>query len=273
MSHNEISVTAYFTLGGRIDDNKSPRPACGDYLAEKFLDKESAPLCDQFKEFATPNKANNVRHGIIDKAVQEELSKNPKTRVVVIGCGFDTRAFRLKGGRFIELDEPAIIDKKNQVLPIAECPNELVRLPIRFKEQDLEEILSKYSSGEKTIVIVEGVFFFLKNEQKFRLIDVLKKTFPCHFLYCDLMTNRFFHKMVQPLHNKFVSLGTRYYDLQDVPANQFLERGYIVMNVTSITRRVVDLGLFPLIPSLFVRVSKMMQQGYQVFQLGYGIKK
>jgi O-methyltransferase involved in polyketide biosynthesis len=43
---------------------------------------------------------------IIDDLLREELVANPNLTVVIIGAGFDTRAFRLQGGTWIELDEP-----------------------------------------------------------------------------------------------------------------------------------------------------------------------
>jgi O-methyltransferase involved in polyketide biosynthesis len=52
------------------------------------------------------------RHQIIDELLQEQLQKNERQKIFIIGAGFDSRAYRLKGGEWVELDEPEIIIEK-----------------------------------------------------------------------------------------------------------------------------------------------------------------
>jgi len=56
---------------------------------------------------------------LIDQAVRARLQANPDTLVVLVGAGFDSRAFRIPGGRWIEIDEAPIIERKNAVAPVA----------------------------------------------------------------------------------------------------------------------------------------------------------
>lgn len=154
---NPISRTAYYTLGVRAHDASLPKPLCGDSLAASFMNAEAESVWDQFKDFSKPNASNATRHAIIDEHLSTELAADPKARVVVVGAGFDTRAFRLKGGHWIEVDEPAIITYKEARLPAASAPNPLTRVPISFSHESLTERLAAHSGKETTHVVIEGV--------------------------------------------------------------------------------------------------------------------
>jgi hypothetical protein len=62
---------------------------------------EAWSIFESFRGFHAPNSTGSP----------------PGDWVVVIGAGFDTRAFRLCGGRWVELDEPALITLKEAHLP------------------------------------------------------------------------------------------------------------------------------------------------------------
>ena len=101
---NPISRTAYYTLAVRNWDAAQPRPMCGDSLARSFMNPEAEGVWQQFKRYHRANASNAARHAIIDEHLSTVLEARPQARVIIIGAGFDTRAFRLKGGRWIEVD-------------------------------------------------------------------------------------------------------------------------------------------------------------------------
>ena len=57
---------------------------------------------------------------------------------MIICAGFDTRAFRLPGGCWVELDEPALLAPKEAELPARSAPNPRTRVAI-------ESAFSRYS--------------------------------------------------------------------------------------------------------------------------------
>ena len=120
---NPISKTAYYTLGARAWDAALPKPVCGDNLASTFMNEEAEAVWAEFKDFVRPNTSNAARHIIIDQDLQNELRAAPDSQVIIIGAGFDTRAFRLKDGRWIEIDDQAIIEYKERKLPASTAPN------------------------------------------------------------------------------------------------------------------------------------------------------
>src|SRR5688572_18094197 len=136
---NPISRTAYYTLGVRNWDAAQPKPMCGDSLARSFMNPEAEEVWQQFKRYHRANASNAARHAIIDEHLKTVLEAQPHSQVNVIGAGFDTRAFRLKGGRWIEVDEPAIFTYKESKLPVARAPNPLTRVPVAFSRESLAE--------------------------------------------------------------------------------------------------------------------------------------
>src|SRR5688572_25697162 len=122
---NPISDTAYYGCGIRMLDAQRRRPVCNDVYAERFMDERGRKILQRFGVEPNPNMANVSRHRHIDDELRRRLKADPTLRVVLIGCGFDSRAFRLTGGEWLELDEPPLIAYKNAKLPVKECANSL----------------------------------------------------------------------------------------------------------------------------------------------------
>jgi methyltransferase (TIGR00027 family) len=89
--------------------------------------------------------------------------------VVVLGAGFDSRAYRFRdshpGLRFFEVDLPDTIEaKKKRVAAIFGAVPDYVRYaPIDFNIQRLEDVLPPlgYDPGQRTFFILEGVVMFV----------------------------------------------------------------------------------------------------------------
>src|SRR5689334_12990369 len=97
---NPISRTAYYTLAVRAADAASAKPIGRDTFAKVFMNDAAQQVWEEFKSFRPANGSNAARHVMIDDHVQRALDRDPAAPVVIIGAGFDTRAFRLKGGRW-----------------------------------------------------------------------------------------------------------------------------------------------------------------------------
>src|SRR5690349_16352972 len=127
-----ISRTAFYCCGVRMLDAESLSPLCGDNLARLFMNEEALNFLEEFKDETGPNLGNVTRHRLIDDHLRQELLDNQALRIIIIGAGFDTRAYRLKGGSWVELDEPQVITYKDERLPVSESRNPLQRIPIDF---------------------------------------------------------------------------------------------------------------------------------------------
>ncbi|RKH74140.1 class I SAM-dependent methyltransferase [Corallococcus interemptor] len=263
---NAISKTAYYTLACRAEDARKPRPLCNDTFAFRFMDDEARQVWARFQSFDRPNASNAARHQIIDALVQEELDREPNARVVVLGAGFDTRAYRLHGGRWLEVDEPAILTHKDAKLPVTEAKNPLERLPIDFASESLAQKLEPYRDARRTHVIIEGVLMYLSTAQRRDMLAVLRDVFPHHAVYCDLMRESFQREYSRDLHAVLASMGASFQDMSDTPESVFLETGYSAVSSTSVPLRALELA-GKRVPAFIVRrFMQPVRDGYRIWK-------
>lgn len=235
-----ISLTAFYCCGIRMWDAERDHPICGDVYAKTFMNEDGRRVLEQFKDATRPNNSNIARARIIDDLLREELLAHPDLRVVIIGAGFDSRAYRLKGGSWTELDEPQVIAYKNERLPVSACENQLQRIPIDFANESLEEKLTSIAGNGPVVVVVEGVFMYLEKETTRQMLRTLRKVFPKHRLICDLMTRKFFQKYGGSIREKLEGLGATIKLSTDDPEVLFLNSGYERVNQISIVEKSME---------------------------------
>ena len=108
------------------------------------------------------------RTRFIDEALERAV-KNGATQVVILGAGFDTRAYRfgelLKHSRVIEVDAaPTQAYKKRRIREVLrDLPRNLAYCAIDFAKDDLMDGLRRvgFERDEKTFYIWEGVCMYL----------------------------------------------------------------------------------------------------------------
>jgi methyltransferase (TIGR00027 family) len=103
----------------------------------------------------------------IDDALVEALARNIR-QVVILGAGFDCRAFRipeLRGARIFEVDHPQTFATKRARLAqfIEQEPTSLRFVQIDFNRQSLKEVLrgAGFDPAERSIFLWEGVTNYL----------------------------------------------------------------------------------------------------------------
>lgn len=222
---NPISDTAYYGCGIRMLDAQSRRPVCNDVYAQRFMDHRGQELMRRFGAEPRPNLANVARHRYIDDELRRRLAADSSLRIVLIGCGFDSRAFRLAGGEWIELDEPPLIEEKNAKLPVASCANRLVRIPIEFATETLESKLASHSKESATLVVLEGISMYLPSTALERSLRELRKLFPKHEVIADLMTRDFADTHGRRFKEIITEIGVNF-DPPSEPAKPFVRAGY-----------------------------------------------
>lgn len=232
---NPISRTAYYTLGVRAADAAKPKPILGDTFAQKFMNDDAKALWEEFKSFTKANGSNAARHAMIDEHLRPALAADPQATIVIIGAGFDTRAFRHRGGHWFEVDEPEILTYKEGRLPAASAPNPLRRLAIDFGRESLADKLAMITAPSSVHIIIEGVLMYLTREQRLSLLRTISERFPHHTVYCDLMRKRFFNERVRDVHEKIVGMGATFTDMEEAPERLFTDNGYAMVDSASAT--------------------------------------
>ena len=176
----EVSTTAVIVCEFRAIAAQHPDPKLRnpDKLADKLCERSSAlprayPEARAFIDNSGTIFAGyflvNARTLYIDAAL-ERAAADGATQVVVLGAGFDSRAYRFRDThpqlRFFEVDLPATIEsKKNRLVTIyGEVPAYVRYAPIDFDRQTLEEVLPAlgYDAKQKTFFIWEGVTMYVQ---------------------------------------------------------------------------------------------------------------
>jgi methyltransferase (TIGR00027 family) len=270
--NNPVSKTAYYTLACRFWDSQTSNPVCHDTLAYLFMNEEAGKIAEGFKALEKPNASIVVRHRIISELVDKELGKNSSLQIINIGCGFDTRPFKHRSGQWIEVDEPAVIASKNRSLPPSETKNKLTRIAIEFARESLQEKLSPFKSGEKVVVIAEGVTMYLEEAEQDSFVHTLQELFPRHILLCDVMSLAFSQKYSQQLHQQINTLGASFKAIYENPQAIFHKAGYQTYRRISAPLRSAELGSVN-IPSWLIRYfMPVLRNGLCVYEFGYGIE-
>ncbi len=238
-----ISKTAFYSCGVRMEDAERNNSVCSDIYAKFFMNEDGQRILESFKDETSPNATIIARHRIIDDFLRRELVADPDLCVLLIGAGFDSRAFRLDGGKWLELDEPQIIKYKNERLPVANCRNGLHRIPIDFSTDSLEEKLSVFASNSPVVVVIEGVFSYLEEQMIKETLHTLRRLFPHHKLIGDLMNRQFFEEYGKTMHEKLSGLGADFKFTADEPEKIFIENGYNCLEKTSMVKKAIEFGL------------------------------
>jgi methyltransferase (TIGR00027 family) len=257
-----------------MEDAQSKHPVCNDTYAKVFMKNEGHEIFERFKPFKDAKISNATRHRIIDDLIREELKRDPESLVIIIGAGFDTRAYRFNGGIWIELDDPGLIEYKNECLPVSECTNPLHRIPHDMTGDSLSERLSQFSTGKPPVIIIEGVFIYLTEEAMSKLIKVLRELFPEHLLFCDLQTLRCFRQFNLKFQEVLKGFGAALCITSDSPENVFLSHGYRMREKISIlvkTTRYARLSARQLLIKLALNTFlRGVRDGYSIYCFEYG---
>jgi methyltransferase (TIGR00027 family) len=220
-----ISNTAFYCCGIRMRDAESPEPICGDRFAKLFMNEHGMEIFNRFGGQRGPTLSNVARARYIDDLLRERLAAHPALQVVLIGCGFDSRAFRLQGGSWFELDEPQLIAYKDERLPAAKAPNPLRRIAIDFERESLRDRLRPLAANASTVFVIEGVTMYVTADSLRATLAVLKSHFPGHQVIVDLMTQAFINTYGRTIKRIIGELGAEMIPGQ-VPALPFEQSGY-----------------------------------------------
>jgi methyltransferase (TIGR00027 family) len=138
-------------------------------------------LLNSMREKQMPGVIGNLlyRTKFIDEILKENINENIE-QVLILGAGFDTRAYRLEGIQdiiFYEVDCPETIFKKKERLKklYKDIPQNVNLLSIDFEENKLEEKMKKsnFNKNKKTLVIWEGVTQYIDKEALNNVLDYL----------------------------------------------------------------------------------------------------
>lgn len=237
-----VSKTAFMAARARVYDAASRKPLCGDYLASRYNDRIAHDIYNMLGETHDFSTGIAIRHGIIDEIVISEIEKDSNVSFVLVGAGLDTRAFRINGGEWFELDHESIITYKSSFFPDKEALNPLSRIEVDFSSGSLERGLRSINFKNKVIFIFEGVFMYLTSDEISRTLSIIRSVAPNHVLVCDIMRKECMSKYFDSLGKTLERLGATV-KLEESNQEEIVTcYGYRLEKRTSIVSRRFDLG-------------------------------
>lgn len=262
-----VSLTAFYTCAVRERDAARAAPVVGDRYAGRLMDDRGRALWARMRDLRIPALSIVARHRLIDDRLRALLAEDPGLRVVLLGAGFDSRAFRLAGGRWLEIDEPAVIAHKEARLPAADAPNPLQRIAVDFEHDSLADRLAPFRELRRAVVVMEGVLLYLDAAQQEATARALATLAPEVLLLADVMTPTFFRRAGHATHERLRELGAPFkVQSVDVPA-LWSRAGFVVAARHSIPAAMARLGLARIPGFLLATVLRWLRDGYVVLEM------
>ena len=182
MKQAQASKTATYVATMRAIGQRAPWvPGFNDPTAEVFMGKNyrkfEARLKARFGKFLAHKLESfwsslsinfQFRTVVLDLIIDQA---KPFDQLVILGAGYDGRAWRLESLRNVkvyEVDHPATqAVKKQAVKNLTQCAADVQLLPIDFTKDDLGECLDRAGLNKnlKTVWIWEGVVMYLTPDQ------------------------------------------------------------------------------------------------------------
>jgi methyltransferase (TIGR00027 family) len=175
----------------RAEDASRIRPVCGDTFAAKLVDDELRAKVRAAADTGNASASSVARHRLIDDALRRLLLSQPQRRVIVLGAGLDTRAFRLAGGRWWEFDDADVLTFKEQRLPAASAPNPLVRASVEPVDDPVPYPFARLAGNDDVAVVMEGLSMYQAPAALAATAEAIRSHLPHATLICDLMTPAF----------------------------------------------------------------------------------
>jgi O-methyltransferase involved in polyketide biosynthesis len=121
----------------------------------------------------------------LDAVTRDFMAEHPGGAVLQLGCGLDTRFWRVDDGRvdWYDLDMPPVVELRRQFFTEGERYH-----MIAASVTDLEWVDTVASGGRPVLVVAEGLLMYLDESDVRRLVLRLHETFPGCRLIADVFS-------------------------------------------------------------------------------------
>ena len=182
MKLTDVSKTAIATLRSHVLESQKNNPVINDPMAEYCLDNLVTLATEDektllFKRKLSLSLTNHIalRARKYDSITNEFISKNSPSIVVNLGCGFDTRYWRIDNTKceYIELDLPEIVEIKKEIMK-DRLTYELIGCSV-LDTSWIDRVISK--GNRNILLIAEGLFMFLPRRDAINLFKTFSEKF------------------------------------------------------------------------------------------------
>jgi methyltransferase (TIGR00027 family) len=188
-----VEETALLTLYARAIESQSENPILKDRKVENLveqldqvLQKQNSKMAERLRNRAIDPKLTvhlQLRAKKYDDYTLNFLERHPEAVIINIGCGLDTRFFRIDNGQcqFFDLDLPGMIQLKRQLIEELDRSHMIGQSVLDFEWMDPIAKLNR-----PALILAEGIFMYLPKEKVKEMVLELQKRFPDSELACEL---------------------------------------------------------------------------------------
>jgi O-methyltransferase involved in polyketide biosynthesis len=171
ISFTKEKETLLGTLYARALESHSADPILRDELAEEAIDR----IDYDFEHLKVDTRSIAMRAKQFDLWTQEFLEKHPDAIVLQLGCGLDSRVFRINPStnvNWYDIDFPEVIDLRRRLYP-ERAGYEIIGSSLADMEW-----LDKLPSDRPALILAEGVSMYLSADVMHALLKKLTQHFP-----------------------------------------------------------------------------------------------
>lgn len=181
-----VQETLLIPLAARAFETKAENHRIYDQRAVEIMEQ----IDYNFEKYRNKMSQEGViaRTIILDREVQKLLDAGQETVCISIGCGLDTRYDRLKHGRihWYNVDFPEVMELRAKLLQEDE---NIHLIGMSALNPHWAEEIRRAESGcsRKTIIIIEGMLMYLKQQEVEQLFDIIRKNFQGSVVLAEIM--------------------------------------------------------------------------------------
>jgi O-methyltransferase involved in polyketide biosynthesis len=171
-----VSETLLIPLHYRVEYSRDGETVFKDVTAERFHDAIDYDW-SKFQGHRLQRPAIAARTEIFDRLVKAFIDRHPDGLILNLGCGLDTRFYRLDNGMlaWIEIDLADVIAFREKLGEALSRRHRMLAASV-LSENWIDEI-GDYS-GKPVLLVAEGLFPYFSEEEHKRIFEYLARRFP-----------------------------------------------------------------------------------------------
>ena len=193
---NDVTETALITLRARVIASEREKPIIQDEMGVEILRKIRMLIPEDIQERLLDSKAppmldNHIaiRARKYDAYTREFLENHPEGLVVSLGCGLDTRYWRVSNSawKYVEVDLPEVIQAKKEILgdrmtyPVIGCSV--------LDDAWIKEVLA--FQNQNVLFLAEGLFMYLPQKEVEELFKKISESFSHSAIIFEVVIKKF----------------------------------------------------------------------------------
>jgi O-methyltransferase involved in polyketide biosynthesis len=201
MNISQVSRTAILTLIARVVASEKQNAffndplvvTCLDGLISKASEEEKRWIIREMRIYGGIQAHHAIdgakRAKVFDDSANHFIADNPGCTVINLGCGFDTRFWRItsENCRYFELDLPEVVALKREILG-DQLGYELIGCSV-LDASWIDQVTANGNS--RFLLLAEGLFPYLAEPDAAQLFQRLTKRFACSQLVFDIIPEKY----------------------------------------------------------------------------------